>query len=228
MMAKFCSNCGNELPENAGMCVKCGVMINDNGSQKNKKKGFPVWAIVLIVVFCIIILPIVILVILAILGFNYIEKSDINIEDYINDVVSVRGTIGDSLTDGDIKITLTSIEKYDEIELDGVSSKPTEGYEYLVLFFDVQNISDEVLYVSTYNFSGKVDFNIIDSKVFDGTINNNKMLGSNIKSGDGTTGFVLYEVPTGWKNFTIQYKENSFDRESITFDIANDDSNSEV
>ena len=98
----------------------------------------------------------------------------------------------------------------------------------VLIRYDVENISDEVLYVSTYNFSGKVDFNIIDSKVFDSTINNNKMLGSNIKSGDGATGFVLYEVPTGWRNFTIQYKENSFDRESITFDIANDDSNSEV
>ena len=87
MMAKFCSNCGNELPENAGMCVKCGVMINDTSSQKNKKKGFPVWAIVLIVVFCIIILPIVILVLLAILCFNYIEKSDINIEDYLDTYV---------------------------------------------------------------------------------------------------------------------------------------------
>ena len=24
-MAKFCTNCGNELPENAAMCVKCGI-----------------------------------------------------------------------------------------------------------------------------------------------------------------------------------------------------------
>ena len=29
-MAKFCTNCGNELPENAAMCVKCGKMVNEN------------------------------------------------------------------------------------------------------------------------------------------------------------------------------------------------------
>ena len=50
-MAKFCANCGNELPENAAMCVKCGTMVNGSGNNKgNKKKGLPTWAIVLIVV----------------------------------------------------------------------------------------------------------------------------------------------------------------------------------
>ncbi len=32
-MAKFCINCGNELPENAAMCVKCGTMVNENISK---------------------------------------------------------------------------------------------------------------------------------------------------------------------------------------------------
>ena len=38
-MAKFCSNCGNELPENAYICVKCGVKVagNDNNSNPNAK-----------------------------------------------------------------------------------------------------------------------------------------------------------------------------------------------
>ena len=29
-MANFCSNCGEPLPENAYICVKCGVRINEN------------------------------------------------------------------------------------------------------------------------------------------------------------------------------------------------------
>ena len=64
-MAKFCTNCGNELPENAAMCVKCGKMVNENiSTNKNtsngndkKKKGLPTWAIVLIVIGCVIIIP---------------------------------------------------------------------------------------------------------------------------------------------------------------------------
>ena len=74
-MAKFCINCGNELPENAAMCVKCGTMVNGSGNNKgNKKKGLPTWAIVLIVVGCVIILPILVLVVIGIIGINYAEK----------------------------------------------------------------------------------------------------------------------------------------------------------
>ena len=29
-MAKFCSNCGEPLPENAYICVKCGVRVENN------------------------------------------------------------------------------------------------------------------------------------------------------------------------------------------------------
>ena len=42
-MAKFCSNCGNKLNENADICLKCGVLIDkkdNNNNVKTKKKGF--------------------------------------------------------------------------------------------------------------------------------------------------------------------------------------------
>ena len=29
-MAKYCSNCGSEVDENAYVCVKCGVVVNNN------------------------------------------------------------------------------------------------------------------------------------------------------------------------------------------------------
>ena len=37
-MAKFCTNCGNELPENAGFCVNCGKMIEGNNTNNNINK----------------------------------------------------------------------------------------------------------------------------------------------------------------------------------------------
>ena len=82
-MAKFCTNCGNELEENATMCVKCGKMVNENinrntSNGNTKKRGLPAWAIVLIVVGCVILVPIIICVVLAIVGINYIKDNDIN------------------------------------------------------------------------------------------------------------------------------------------------------
>ena len=52
-MAKFCTNCGNELTDNASICIKCGKEINgnkSNGGKRKNKKGLPTWAIILIVV----------------------------------------------------------------------------------------------------------------------------------------------------------------------------------
>ena len=42
-MAKFCSNCGEPLPENAYICVKCGVKVVENvknteASRNSKSK----------------------------------------------------------------------------------------------------------------------------------------------------------------------------------------------
>ena len=39
-MSKFCSNCGNELKENADVCLSCGQLINtiNNGTSSNQDK----------------------------------------------------------------------------------------------------------------------------------------------------------------------------------------------
>lgn len=42
-MAKFCGNCGEPLPENAYVCIKCGVRVdnvqsNNNASFESKSK----------------------------------------------------------------------------------------------------------------------------------------------------------------------------------------------
>lgn len=35
-MAKYCSNCGEPLPERAYICVKCGVKVEDNFNTNNQ------------------------------------------------------------------------------------------------------------------------------------------------------------------------------------------------
>lgn len=37
-MSKFCTNCGNEIPEGGDICLKCGKMVNgQNNNNKNNK-----------------------------------------------------------------------------------------------------------------------------------------------------------------------------------------------
>ena len=37
-MAKFCYNCGNELDENAYICTKCGVKVNNSVDTNAKSR----------------------------------------------------------------------------------------------------------------------------------------------------------------------------------------------
>lgn len=38
-MGDFCSNCGNELRENAGVCLSCGQLLNAANAKKTNNKG---------------------------------------------------------------------------------------------------------------------------------------------------------------------------------------------
>ena len=174
---------------------------------------------------CIILIPIIILVVFAIVGYNYIQDNDINIEDYVDEIISVKGTIGDTLTDGDIKITLTDAIIYDTIGSDDNMLTSNEENEYLTFFFNVLNVSDESRYISAYNFSGKVDSISTNYKAFDGEIDNVKELAKDLNNNEKTTGYIVYEVPKTWKSFVISYKENSFDKESISFTVINEGNN---
>lgn len=226
-MAKFCINCGNELPENVAMCVNCGTMVNGSGNNKgNKKKGLPTWAIVLIVVGCVIILPILILVILSIVGINYAEKNGIDIKNYVENITTARGTIGDTLTDNELKITLNNALTYSEIE-DVLSGVPEDGKEYLVFFFTVENIGDEDTYISTYDFDGYVDDTAIDESVILGTIDGYEEIGGNLAVGKKANGYLAFEVNTNWKKFDVHYKNDYLDSsDSMVFEVVNDDSQS--
>ena len=102
---KFCSNCGKKLEENADICLNCGVLLKKNSKpnkqKKEKKKGLPIWAIVLIIIGCIVLLPIIVIVMVGIFAYNIVQDSDIDFDEYINDIVdeetTIYGTIDDTL-----------------------------------------------------------------------------------------------------------------------------------
>lgn len=218
-MAKFCTNCGKELPENAAICVNCGNMIGNNGNnKKEKKKGLPTWAIVLIVIGCVVLIPIIIFAIFAAVGYKYIKDNDINIKDYIEKSMISYGTIGDTLTDYDTRITLTNALIYSNI---GGVNADTEK-EYLVFFFEVENVSDDSLYISNHNFNGFFDQKEVASIISSVEIEGYKPLGEVLSEGDITKGYVAYEIDSDWNNFSIHFRRNSFDYDSIIFDVYNE------
>ena len=245
-MAKFCPNCGNEMVDEAAMCVKCGTMVEGNNTNKNneskpttngeKKKGLPAWAIVLIVLGGLGLLIVIAIVVFAIIGVNALKKVDPNeIKDKLNDYIeentdstlygentesTLYGTIGDTLTDGNLNLTLTEAYTYDSIGEGYFTNTPTEGKEYLVLFFDIENISTESEYVSHYDFDGYVDDVACNDTSIFVDIEGVNNLSSNLAPGKKAQGFVAFEVNNDWNGFEIHYEE-FFGDKTLVFKVSN-------
>lgn len=236
-MAKFCPNCGNEMIDEAAMCVKCGTVVEGNNTNKNnesnpvtngeKKKGLPAWAIVLIVLGSIGLLVILVIAVFAIIGINALKKVDVDevknkIENYIeeNTDSTLYGTIGDTLTDDEFKITLTGAYMYDSIGDGSLVDTPADGKEYLLFFFDVENISNEDEFISYYDFDGYVDNVSCDTIIIFNDVDGTKNLSVNLASGKKAQGFVAFEVNKDWKDFEIRYKQ-IFSDKSLIFKVTN-------
>ena len=232
-MAKFCTNCGNELPENAGFCVNCGKMVEGNNTNNNinnnkkqeKKKGLPTWAIILIVVGCVVIIPF-----MAFCVFKYLKKNDIKIEnyidDYVDDVITSKGTVGDTLKGDDFRITLKSATKYDTIGEGSLAKTPAEGKEYLVFLLEVENISDDEEYISDMDFNGYVDNNLVSNLITFSDVDGQKALSGTLASGKKTDGYIAYEIDKNWKEFELHYKEG-YNGNKMIFSVVNENNDTQ-
>jgi len=230
-MAKFCSNCGKEVNENADICLNCGVLVNKVNSKtnvnnvSNKKKGLPVWAIVLII-GGIVLIPLIVFAILGILFFNFVN-SDVpecvdkvcdDIYDYYEEYNIVdEGTIGDTLEIDGIYFTLNNALRYSSIG----DIVPEDGKEYLVFFFDVENTSGEERLITYLNFNGLIDDEKIMTTFIFSDIDGVSNLNKELESGETTSGYVAFEVDKTWENFDLNYRK-LLGNKGITFYVTNE------
>lgn len=244
-MAKFCTNCGNQLEENAAMCLNCGYMVggvsnpasnnsnNLNNSGNVKKKGLPTWAIVLIVVGCVLLVPLIIFIAFIVFTFRTTSNIIDDVKDHIDNIDEsevITGTIDDTLENDDIRITLNDALMYSYVGDEYYIDTPAEGKEYLIFFFEVENLDDENVYISSYDFDGYVDDYYVSSKSLINDIDGVKQLSSNLAPGMKVNGYVAFEIDTTWKNFEIHYEEFDFDYDddddNFIFKVKNSDEES--
>lgn len=228
-MTKFCSNCGKKLEENADICLNCGVLLKKNSKpnkqKKEKKKGLPIWAIVLIIIGCIVLLPIIVIVMVGIFAYNIVQDSDIDFDEYINDIVdeetTIYGTIDDTLNTNSFKITLIDSLIYSSIgETEDTLNIPKEGKEYLVFFFDIENISNTMKGISAYNFSGYADEYSVPITYIMENIDGYEQLEAELSSNKKTKGYVAFEVDQNWKEFEIHYNDLE-ENKNLIFTVVN-------
>lgn len=235
-MAKFCYNCGKELNDNADICLNCGVLVNKNiktvntnNEKKNNGKGFPVWAIILIVLGCVLFIPLVLLIILGFLFSSFSENSDRYIEevedffdDRINNYdVTEEGTIGSTLTIDGVNFTLDSIGNYSDINGDVLNNDLPEGYEYLVFFLTVENVSSDEKLITYLNFNGNVDDEKCLPKLLLTDIDGVSYLSNTLEVGETAHGYVAFEVRSDWEDFDLNYRDFN-NGNGISFYVTNE------
>ena len=226
-MAKFCTNCGKELDENASLCLNCGVLVekNTNNDTKEKKKGMPTWAIVLIIVGGILLLPLIFIIIIGVFTYNIFNSAINNLDNIIEETIVQEGTIGDKLNTNEFTITLHDALIYQSVGSDETYLEvPEEGKEYLVFFFEVENVSDDNEYISDYDFTGYVDGYEVELAYLYNDIEGIGELDANLPPNKKTKGYVAFEVDTTWQEFEIHYAD-WFETSELIFTVVNPDNN---
>lgn len=230
-MAKFCTNCGKQLDENAALCLNCGVLVgnNTNNTSKNeKKKGLPTWVIVLIIVGGVLLIPVIFIILIGVFTYNIVDSTMNNLNEYIEETRVQNGKVGDTLSTDEFKITLNNLLIYSSIGNDENNLDiPSEGKEYLVFFFGVENISDDNEYISDYDFTGYVNGYEVKLAYLYNDIDGIKELEANLPPNKKTKGYVAFEVDTSWQEFKIHYKD-WFGEEELVFTVVNENSSNVI
>ena len=226
-MAKFCSNCGKELDENAALCLNCGVIVENTQNNSNnvnktkmcKKKGLPTWVIVLIVIGCVMLIPLIFIILICLFVYYVVNGFDYSTEE----TLTQNGTIGDVLTTDEFNITLHDALIYSSIGTDENNLDiPDEGKEYLVFFFEVENVSNDNEYISDYDFTGYADGYEVEIAYLYNDIEGIKELDANLPPNKRTKGYVAFEVDTTWQEFEIRH-EDWFGSNELVFAVVNEE-----
>lgn len=133
--------------------------------------------------------------------------------DTIEQTESVEEVVGNEIFQvGDIietdyyRISYISCEDYDY-----EYSTPSDGMKFIRLEFEVENIDDSEHFISYYDFNCYADDYEMSAKFTDND------LSSALSSGKKGTGYVGFEVPVDAENIIVEYKENMFSDDFITF-----------
>lgn len=204
---KKCKYCREEIAKDAKKCPVC-----------KKKQGMPTWAIVLIVIVCIIVFC------ALVSGGSSKEKNSKSTTDS-----STSSNTSESTTNSDTK-TEDKVYKIGEevilnngsIILDKVEKsqgstydKPKTGKEFVIVHVTVKNKGTANLAYNPYDFKLQNSNGQQESQTFS-TINNDTQLNSGELAANGSvSGTIVFEEPVGDAGLTLIYQNNYWSSKTI-------------
>lgn len=131
---------------------------------------------------------------------------------------------GNYVEHDNLKFSFEKASQYDEIGEGYFVNEPEDGKKYLVLFFEVENISDEDQYVSVYDCEAYLDDYSIDQTILLTDVDGYDSLSSDIAPGKKAKGYFCYEVNSDWQKFELTYTDGIFSTDpTYEFVVTPDD-----
>ena len=131
-------------------------------------------------------------------------------------------SLGNFIEKGNYKFSFVDSKKNYEIkytEKENLDATPTEGKKYLVLFFEVENISSEKQYVNPLYCKAYLDDYDINSKAILAHPEGYEVLSGDLAPGKKLKGYVCYEVDPDWKKLEFTYTDGVLDSDT-TYDFV--------
>ena len=132
----------------------------------------------------------------------------------------ITATVGEFLSNKKWKITFQSAKQFDKIqgESEYLVDEPAEGKVFLLLFFEVENISSEDDYFNYLYFKNYVDGYSTDLKIIINDVDDYKALAGDVATGKKLKGYLAFEVSPEWKEFETSYQE--FTGDALKFKVT--------
>ncbi len=121
-------------------------------------------------------------------------------------------SVGETATDGTFNIQITDWKEIDQVEsFEG----PNEGYIYVFVFLDMENISskEQEFYGTEFEFIVD-DYETIQSTFgygnveIDGIKGFDGVFGNSLKPGRKIRNYICAEVPENWENIEISFRDD--------------------
>ena len=116
--------------------------------------------------------------------------------------------VGQTVTGEKWAISLLSAKTYTEIVDEYYTEKPDEGKIFLVLFFEVENVSAEDDYFNRLNFESYVDGYSQSHDVLMNSPDGYRTLTGDVAAGKKLKGCLTWEVSPDWSELEVSYKSS--------------------
>lgn len=122
------------------------------------------------------------------------------------------------------QIDVIGFKSYKKLESKLYKDKAAKNKEFLVLFLEINNKSDDNDYINVNYLTARVDGKKIKNKVLFNDPEGFKTIFQNIGPGNTLKGFVAWEVPDNWKKIKVVYNGwKDSDNLSINCTFTHDD-----